>query len=140
MSERKNLGYIRWESFGNLEAKNQVSVKQLSVEVRGVNPIIDLSLQAEAIYLFADVGADFRLSGTAAYLSIFMMGYSRTDAASLQAQAVLVNHQSYNSIRVSAIKILEATIQNTGSLFYKSLPATTKNIAIQSSGKAIPIP
>jgi len=136
----KNLGYIRWESYSKLESKTQIPVAYLQVEVLGVNALVDLNLQAIGVYLFANVGADFKLSGKAFYLGIFMMNYSRADALNLEAQQANIRQESSNHIWVNVIQKIEGDIKSYGNIFYKSLPNTLVNISTNASGRAIALP
>ena len=136
----KNLSLIRWESYGQLENKEPVSVAYLRVEVLGVNALVDLNLQAIGIFLFANIGAGFKLSGKTSELSVFMMGYSRTDALSMQAQRVAIRQESSNHVWVNATQKIEGYISGFGNVFYKSLPTTEQNITSNSSGRAIALP
>ncbi|GAB4487864.1 MAG: hypothetical protein OHK0045_08890 [Raineya sp.] len=136
----KNLGLIRWESYGNLEANRKVSVGYLQVETLGVNPIVKLNIEAIGLYLFANVGTDFQLSGKTSELGVFMMGYSRLNALDLEAQRVSVRQESSNHIWVKANEKIEGSILSFGNVFYQALPGTTINISSKASGKAIALP
>ena len=136
----QNLKFIRWESYGNLEAKNQINLTYLQIDVLGVNPVINLNINAVGISLFANIGADFKISGKTSDLGIFVMGYSRFDALLLEAQRVSIRQESSNHIWVNATQTIEGSIQGLGNVFYKSLPTTDINIISKSSGRAIAFP
>lgn len=136
----KNLGFIRWESYGNLEAKNQIRVNYLQVDVLGVNALVNLEVEAIGISLFANVGTGFSLSGKVSDLGVFVMGHSRVDALLLEAQKVTIKQESSNHIWVNAVQKIEGNIRGLGNIYYKSLPTTDVNIVSKSSGRAITLP
>lgn len=136
----KNLNFIRWESYGNLESKRPISVTYLHIEALGVNTLVNLNLQAIGIFVFANIGTEFKLSGETSELGVFMMGYSRTDALHLKAQQVAIRQESSNHIWVEAIQKISGSINGLGNVFYRSLPTTEQNIISHSSGRAIALP
>jgi len=136
----KNLSYIRWESYGKLESKIQIPVAYLQVEVLGVNALVDLNLQAIGVFLFANVGADFKVSGKTSDLGIFMMNYSRADALNLESQQANIRQESSNHIWVNATQKIEGSISGYGNIFYKTHPNASVNISATSSGRAVALP
>jgi hypothetical protein len=135
----KNLGAIRWESYGNLEAKNQVQLGHLQIDVLNVNPTFKLDVNAAGLYIFSNLGAAMDFSGKTNFFSVFTMGYGKINALALQAQNVSIRHQGQNDIWVNASQSLEATLESSGNLFYKSATNISKNIQLRATGKAFSV-
>ncbi|MCS6795361.1 MAG: DUF2807 domain-containing protein [Raineya sp.] len=135
----KRLGFIKWQSFGNLESKGKIQFSHLQIDFTETNPQVNLEVQSLGVYMFSNAGASIRLQGESEFFSFYHLGYGKVDASELQTKNANLINEGQNHIYVRVRDTLRAEIRNSGNIVLKQVPLR-QIVKITGSGKVLLAP
>lgn len=130
----KNLFYIKWQSFGNLESNGKIQFSHLQMDFTETSPKISLEVQSLGLYLFSNAGAEFSLKGESNFFSFYHLGYGKVDASDMLAKNANIINEGPNHIWVRTSDMLKAEIRSSGNIILKQSPQR-QEVKIAGTGK-----
>ncbi|WP_448530122.1 GIN domain-containing protein [Raineya sp.] len=130
----KNLFYIKWQSFGNLESNGKIQFSHLQMDFTETSPKISLEVQSLGLYLFSNAGAEFSLKGQSDFFSFYHLGYGKVDASEMLTKNAGIINEGQNHIWVRVSDTLRAEIRSSGNIILRQSPQR-QEVKITGTGK-----
>ncbi|PKQ66575.1 GIN domain-containing protein [Raineya orbicola] len=132
----KNLFYIKWQSFGNLESNGKIHFSHLQMDFTETNPKISLEVQSLGLYLFSNAGAEFSLKGKTDFFSFYHLGYGKVNASEMLSKNATIINEGQNHIWVRTSDTLKAEIRSSGNIILSQIPQR-QEVKITGTGKIV---
>jgi hypothetical protein len=135
----RNLSKIYYNSAGDISTINPITSGNFTVEIWGGAGVVDLNLDIHGYgHFFLQMGsADFVLHGACNIVNLYGGDYGLIQAKNLQTDIAYVTNRGTNDIYVRARKLLDASIQSIGNIYYTGNPDSLI-IKKHGSGEVIP--
>lgn len=119
------LDSLKYKSSGNISCTNTIKNDSISVDVWGGAGTIELFLDMKIAKLNLHYGtADMIFHGSSYVTYIYAASYGPFHCADFYSNNVYINNRGTNNCYVRASKVLEATIENIGNIYYYGNPET----------------
>ena len=127
-----DLEEINLTGSGNIFGENEISVKELKLNISGSGKI-DLSLEAEKLISIITGSGKISLSGNTSFHKIILSGSGIIDAVNFGTSDALVNLSGSGKCRIKVINDLTINLSGSGVVEYDGNPDIKSNIT--GSGK-----
>lgn len=134
----KNLRKIYYLSAGNISSTNVLTPPSFMLDVWGGCGSIALSLNAVQGFIYEHLGtADITIKGRATFNSVVSGDYGLLQLKDLITDYTYVSNSGSNDCYIDCDKVLDATIQSIGSIYYTGNPDSV-HVHISGTGQVIP--
>ncbi|PLW94636.1 MAG: hypothetical protein C0591_12310 [Marinilabiliales bacterium] len=117
------LDTIEYRSIGNISSNDTIRLNNLVINVREGAGEIDFIVHAAIIFCNIHYGtAEIRLRGRSKVCFVYSNSFGLVDNLELNSDQLYINNKSSNDVYVHANNVLEATIENIGSIYYTGNP------------------
>ncbi len=119
----KRLDSLKYKSSGNVSCTNTIKNDSISIDVWGGAGTIELDLDMRIARLNIHYGTvDMIFHGSSSVTYIYAASYGPFHCEDLYSGNVYINNRGTNDCYVRAKKVLEATIENIGNIYYYGNP------------------
>jgi len=121
--------------YANIYAQPLLDLENLRLYSDGTGNF-DMHVDIDSLYIESVYISNFRLEGSARFLSIEITDDSKILAKNLTVDYIEIDHNGSNGVEVFPVKSLAGVLESTGNLYFYHAPEEL-DITVRSSGKVV---
>lgn len=121
--EFEDIYYLEYRSIGDVTNLDTLRLDSLTIEVWEGAGLIELNLVTDRCQSKLQYGtADIKLKGRTGLSFVYSAGMGLIDNRDFEAEFLYTNNRSSNDVYIRSSKVIGATIENIGNIYYYGSP------------------